>query len=201
MIHFLRAIAEKRFLTPPRSGGIIALQAADFHRRFCDTFCAFGRHRPTSAIALCKQPGQDCRPRKLTEGPMIKWMLIGFGGAIGSMLRHAAQTAVQRVTGAAFPLGTLAVNLTGCLIIGLLAAAAVAAPAGLREEHRLGLMVGLVGGFTTFSAFGLETLNLADAGQFRLALANVVLSCALGLLAVWLGVRLGQRYFGDWALK
>lgn len=106
------------------------------------------------------------------------------------MLRHA----VQRAAGADFPVGTLAINFVGCLAIRLRAAAA--APAGLREEYRLGLMVGPIGGFTTFSALGLETFNLAEGGQFRFAIANVALSCALGLLAVWAGVRLGQRFLG-----
>lgn len=125
----------------------------------------------------------------------MKWLLIGVGGAVGSLLRHATQMAVQRIAGGAFPAGTLAVNIVGCLAIGLVAGS-IAAQSGFREDYRLGLMVGLIGGFTTFSAFGLETLNLAEGGQFRLAAANVVVSCACGLAAVWLGVRLGQRFFG-----
>ena len=68
---------------------------------------------------------------------------------------------------------------------------------GLVGQHaRLFLTTGILGGFTTFSAFGLETFNLANDGQLRLALANVVLSCGLGFVAVWGGYRLAERWFG-----
>ena len=126
---------------------------------------------------------------------MSKWLLIAVGGALGSVLRYAAQGWMHRWVGGNFPVGTMTVNVAGCLIIGAIAAA-TAGPALLREELRIALMVGVLGGFTTFSAFGLETFNLANVGQFRLAIANVVLSCSLGLAAVWLGYRLTERWLG-----
>ena len=125
----------------------------------------------------------------------MKWILIAAGGALGSMMRYALQGWVQRATNETFPTGTLAVNVLGCLAIGLLAAL-FAGPFLIREEYRIGLTVGVLGGFTTFSAFGLETFLLAGDGQWRNALLNIVLSCALGFLAVWVGYRLGERWFG-----
>ena len=122
---------------------------------------------------------------------MQSWLYIAAGGACGSVLRHAAQIGVQRVVGHPFPVGTLLVNVVGCLLIGVVTA--IAGPLAWREEHRFAIMVGVLGGFTTFSAFGLETISLADHGRLPLAIANVVLSVALGLLAVWLGLRLGER--------
>ena len=126
---------------------------------------------------------------------MMKWLLIAGGGALGSMLRYAMQGWVQRSTTESFPTGTLAVNMLGCVVIGLLAAL-FAGPHLIREEYRIGLTVGLLGGFTTFSAFEYETFMLAGGGQWRYALANVVASCVLGFIAVWFGYRAGERFFG-----
>lgn len=126
---------------------------------------------------------------------MTKWVLIAVGGALGSVLRYAVQGWVQRLTTGNFPIGTLAVNVIGCALLGLLAGM-FAAPTAVREEYRIGLMVGILGGFTTFSTFGLETFNLANDGQLRSALLNVGASCGLGLIAVWAGYRLAERWFG-----
>jgi CrcB protein len=130
-----------------------------------------------------------------------KYVLIAVGGAFGSLLRYVVQGWTQRFVSDNFPasanlpVGTLLVNVVGCTFIGFLAAM-FAGPILVREEYRVGLTVGVLGGFTTFSAFGLETFNLASGGQFRWALANVLLSCTLGLTAVWLGYRLAQRWLG-----
>jgi CrcB protein len=122
------------------------------------------------------------------------WLYIAVGGACGSVLRHAAQIGVQRAVGHPFPVGTLLVNVLGCLLIGVVAA--LAGPLAWREEHRLAVMTGVLGGFTTFSAFGLETASLAEHEGVSLAIANGVLSVVLGLLAVYLGLRLGERLVG-----
>lgn len=126
---------------------------------------------------------------------MTKYMLIAAGGALGSVLRYALQGGVQRLAGGTFPTGTMAVNLIGCLAIGALSAA-FTGPVLVREEYRIGLTVGVLGGFTTFSTFGLETFNLAAMGQSRFAWTNVALSCGLGVAAVWLGYRLVERWLG-----
>lgn len=127
---------------------------------------------------------------------MMKYLLIAAGGAFGSVLRFAVQGWMHRHVGSGFPAGTLAVNVLGCFLVGLVAAAVLSGPVLIREEYRLGLMVGILGGFTTFSTFGLETFHLTNATQYRLALANVLLSCLGGFAAVWAGFRLAQWWYG-----
>ena len=114
---------------------------------------------------------------------MLKYLLIALGGGLGSVLRYLLHGSVQRLVGSAFPWGTLAVNVLGCLLIGCLAAV-FAVHAQIREEYRLGLTVGVLGGFTTFSTFGFETFKLVEQGAMGLALFYMFASCVLGLLAV-----------------
>lgn len=119
-------------------------------------------------------------------------VVVGAGGFIGSVLRYGLSGLVHRAAGTGgFPYGTLAVNVTGCLAIGLLGGLAevrqVAGP-----ELRLFLLIGLLGGFTTFSTFGYETLALARDGDHVKALANAGLQLALGLGAVWIGFVLAE---------
>lgn len=122
---------------------------------------------------------------------MSRFILIFVGSGLGGILRYSLQGWLHRRSGA-FPWGTFVVNVSGCALLGFLAAA-LAEPLQMREEYRLGLTVGLVGGFTTFSTFGLETFNLAQRGEWRWALLNVALSCAVGLAAVWFGYRAGEE--------
>ncbi|MGQ0636218.1 MAG: fluoride efflux transporter CrcB [Planctomycetaceae bacterium] len=126
---------------------------------------------------------------------MHKIVLIALGGALGSVLRYVVQGSVQRWSGGLFPWGTLAVNVSGCLLMGFLWGM-LSGPVLMRDEYRLGILVGILGGYTTFSAFGLETFTLAGDRQFWPAAANIVVSCGLGLGAVWFGVRVAQRFFG-----
>jgi fluoride exporter len=125
----------------------------------------------------------------------MKWVLIAAGGALGSLARYWFQGAVYTAANIGFPVGTVVVNVVGCFCIGFLTGI-FRSPIAMREEIRIGLTVGLLGGFTTFSAFGLETFLLAQEGQSWLALLNVTLSCVLGLAAVWCGYRLAQLCFG-----
>lgn len=120
---------------------------------------------------------------------MTKLLFIAGGGAAGSILRYLAAGWGQRLVGGTFPFGTLLVNVGGCLLIGYLATL-FAGPALVREEYRLALLVGFLGGFTTFSTFGLETHGLLTDGDWSLAVANLLASNALGLFAVWIGHRL-----------
>jgi CrcB protein len=101
----------------------------------------------------------------------------------------------QRFANGSFPLGTLVVNLSGCVLIGFLTAL-FTGPLLIREEYRVGLTIGILGGYTTFSTFGLETFALANAGQFWFAVLNVALSCGLGFVAVWFGYRAAEYWFG-----
>lgn len=118
---------------------------------------------------------------------MINILLVGFGGFIGSALRYLASGYVQQVTKSIdFPYGTLAVNVIGCFVIGFLAQ--LAEERGMfTSKSRSFVFVGILGGFTTFSSFGNETLNLARDSQMMNALANVGANVILGLFAVWLG--------------
>ncbi|HEV3168543.1 MAG TPA: fluoride efflux transporter CrcB [Isosphaeraceae bacterium] len=126
---------------------------------------------------------------------MVKLLIIGLFGGIGSVLRYLVSGWCQGLSNGSFPVGTLVVNVVGCLLIGVLGALFFG-PFLIRDEYRMALMVGLLGGFTTFSSFGWETLTLANNGQLGLALANIVLSNVLGLAAAWAGYRLGVRLFG-----
>jgi CrcB protein len=118
---------------------------------------------------------------------MINIFLIGIGGFLGSILRYLASGYVQQASRSIdFPYGTLVVNVLGCFIIGFLAQ--LAEDRGVfTNQSRLFVLVGFLGGFTTFSAFGNETLNLVREGQAMNALTNVGANVFLGLLAVWLG--------------
>jgi CrcB protein len=126
---------------------------------------------------------------------MLKLALILVGGAFGSLARYLLQGWVQDWTRGTFPLGTLIVNVIGCFTIGLLNALFIG-PVPIRADYRVGIVVGLLGGFTTFSAFGWETYALVNGGEFLRAAANVLLSVGLGLAAVFAGARLAQRWFG-----
>jgi CrcB protein len=119
---------------------------------------------------------------------VYKLTLIAIGGAGGAVARYVLAGWGQRLTETAFPLGTLLVNLVGCLLIGI-GAAIFAGPAIVREEVRLGLLVGFVGGFTTFSTFGYESFALLSEREWWLATLNLLGSNVLGVLAVFMGYR------------
>lgn len=126
---------------------------------------------------------------------MHKLLLVFLGSGVGGVLRYAVGGWVQRRLSGLFPLGTLVVNLTGCVLIGFLSAA-LAGRWLVREEHRVALLVGVLGGYTTFSTFGWETFALLNDGQMGRAAGNAALSVVGGLAAVWIGYRLGQAWLG-----
>lgn len=126
---------------------------------------------------------------------MSKLVLIFLGSGFGGLLRYALTGCVQRIGGGVFPFGTIIVNLLGCLLIGFLGAAFVGRWP-LREELRLAILVGFIGGFTTFSALEMQTFELLKDGQYVHAAVNVGASVVLGLMAVWAGVRLGESWLG-----
>jgi CrcB protein len=119
-------------------------------------------------------------------------LLVGFGGFVGSAARYYLSGVVtQATTAARFPYGTMAVNLIGCFVIGLLS--------GLAEYRhlfdpptRLLLFTGFLGGFTTFSAFAYETYFLGREGAWLWGAVNVASQVVVGLLLVWVGHRLGS---------
>lgn len=126
---------------------------------------------------------------------MFKFVMIAAGGAVGAVLRYAVSGWAQKFANGSFPTGTLLVNLLGCFLIGLLGAF-FAGPHLVRDEYRVALLVGLLGAFTTFSTFGWESFALANDGQLWLAAVNIVLSNGVGLVAVWLGYRMAENWFG-----
>ncbi len=125
-------------------------------------------------------------------GMMLKtYLAVMAGGALGTGLRLALAGWLTAKYGEAFPVGTLVVNVTGCFVIG--AFAALTAPEGFLPAPllvRQVVMIGVLGGYTTFSAFGLQTLDLLHAGAGLRAGLNAALSLVLCLAAVWLGHRL-----------
>ena len=122
----------------------------------------------------------------------MKWLILFSGGGLGAVLRFALTLWIDQRAQTSFPWGTLSVNVVGCFLVGLVAT--------LADEHRmlspgmrLFLIAGVLGGFTTFSTFGLETWRLVKDGIASLAALNVAASFAGSLSAVILGVLLGRN--------
>lgn len=115
------------------------------------------------------------------------WLAIGVGGAIGSIARYALSLALTTRVGSSlpFPIGTLTVNAVGCFAAGILLGAV--ARAAISEELRAFVMAGLLGGFTTFSAFGVELFSMLKNGEVAGALAYISLSVVIALVGVWAG--------------
>lgn len=118
---------------------------------------------------------------------MIKVLLVGMGGFVGAVMRYALSGAVQNMLDKpVFPFGTLAVNVLGCLLIGLLAGLAESRQL-FTAEVRMLVFIGFLGGFTTFSTFGYEVFQFARDGQVFSACLNIGLHLVLGLGAVFAG--------------
>jgi CrcB protein len=134
----------------------------------------------------------------------IKFGAVFLGAGVGGVLRYWIGGVVQNWFSnvapgwASFPLGTMVINISGCFVIGALAAV-LTGPLLVREEVRLALLVGLLGGYTTFSSFGKETMALVHDGQWLFAGLNVGVSNIVGLIAVFGGDRLAVRLFGGGA--
>lgn len=126
---------------------------------------------------------------------MLQWNLVlavALGGALGSVLRYGLSLWVHSVSGREFPYGTLVVNVAGCLAMGLLFVLLVERPAA-GAMARAALLVGVLGGFTTFSSFSMETFGLIEQGALLKAASNVLLSVVLCLGATWLGVVIARQ--------
>ena len=118
-------------------------------------------------------------------------LLVALGGALGSVLRYKIDGWVQAGAGGAFPWGILVVNVTGCFVAGLLMTVLLERTS-VSDEVRTGLLVGVLGGYTTFSTFSLQSLDLANAGLWGYVVLNVLASVTGALLAVWLGQQLAR---------
>ena len=119
-------------------------------------------------------------------------LFIACGGAIGAVLRYGASLGVYSLLGRGFPYGTLFVNVTGSLLMGLLSIMMLER-FNVGPEWRAAILVGLLGSFTTFSTFSMETLNLLEQGDMMRAMMNIAFSVVVCLAAVWLGVSLGRQ--------
>jgi CrcB protein len=119
-------------------------------------------------------------------------LAIAVGGGTGAVLRHFANHIVQEHFGSSFPLGIFLVNVLGCLAIGVIAGLIATTRIQVGEVGRAFIVVGILGGFTTFSSFGLDTFTLARGGQFGAAIVNAFGQLFLGLAAVWAGYALAH---------
>jgi CrcB protein len=122
----------------------------------------------------------------------MRYLLVLAGGGTGALARYVAASAIMTRFGGRFPLGTLTINVTGSFLIGFLMTM-LTERFQLDPQWRLLLVVGFLGGYTTFSSFEWETFTSVRDGAFWAALLNVVASVVLGYIAVWLGVMLARR--------
>ena len=120
-------------------------------------------------------------------------LLVAIGGALGSATRYGAASAVNRFAQAPFPWGTLAVNIIGSFLIGLLMVLLMKA-GEWRESSRLLLVTGVMGGFTTFSSFSWETWKLVEDGRLVMAMTNILASVVICLVATFAGAMLAKQF-------
>ena len=125
---------------------------------------------------------------------MLTWIVVAAGGALGCMARHGVNQLVhQQWPMMRFPAATLIVNLIGCCVIGALAGLIASGQLPMRTQWREFVFVGMLGGFTTFSTFGLDTITLLRAGYATQALWNVLLHVVGGLGGVYAGLAIFER--------
>ncbi|MCG6938110.1 MAG: fluoride efflux transporter CrcB [Gammaproteobacteria bacterium] len=119
-------------------------------------------------------------------------LYIASGGAFGAVMRYGASVGVYSLLGRGFPYGTLFVNVVGSMLMGVLSVVLLDRFI-VEPEWRAAILVGLLGSFTTFSTFSIETLNLLEQGDMMKAFANIALSIIMCLAAVWFGIVLGRQ--------
>lgn len=124
---------------------------------------------------------------------MINILLIFFGAGLGGVLRYLVANNVYSAMGRQFPYGTLVVNVSGCFLMGILFAFLLDRFDGWGPELRALLLIGFLGGYTTFSSFSIETLNLVENGAWLGAASNIFFSVILCLIATWIGL-IGGRH-------
>jgi CrcB protein len=128
---------------------------------------------------------------------MNQLIAVALGGSFGAILRFLISSGVYQWLGRGFPYGTLAVNIIGSFLIGLLTEALILQRVALSMEYRSAILVGLFGSLTTFSTFSLDTLYLLEQGQFAKASLNVFVSVFVCIFVVWIGLTLGKVLFSS----
>jgi len=123
---------------------------------------------------------------------MMQLISIAIGGAVGALCRYGMSNGIYAMLGRGFPYGTLSVNLLGSIIMGA-AYVMMLERMDVSPEWRAGITIGLLGAFTTFSTFSIETLNLLDAGESLKAGLNILLSVSLCISGCWLGMIIGRQ--------
>lgn len=126
---------------------------------------------------------------------MNQLIAVALGGSFGAVLRFLISSGIYHWLGRGFPYGTLAVNIIGSFLIGLLTEALVLQRIAISMEYRAAILVGFLGSFTTFSTFSLETLYLLEQGNLYKALLNVLISVCTCVFVVWLGLLSGRTLF------
>ena len=124
---------------------------------------------------------------------MINTILIFLGAGFGGVCRYWISNSVYCLVGRQFPYGTLIVNISGCFLMGLLFVLILERFDGIGPQLRSLLLIGFLGGYTTFSSFSIETLNLFENGAWLSAALNIFLSVILCIVAAWLGVIGGRQ--------
>src|SRR5207302_1925678 len=130
----------------------------------------------------------------IPHSEMKKYIFVMLGGALGAGSRFTVGTLVLKIYSAAFPLGTFLINVTGSFLIGVLMVLFLNRPA-IDANWRLFLVTGILGGYTTFSTFEWETFTSLQGSASAVALLNLLLSVGLGLIGVWLGAALANRFW------
>lgn len=126
---------------------------------------------------------------------MNQLIVVALGGALGAVFRFLVSSGVYQWLGRGFPYGTLAVNVIGSFLIGLLTEALIVQRVAISMEYRAAILVGFLGSFTTFSTFSLETLFLLEQGNLTKAALNVLISVCTCVFVVWLGLLTGRTLF------
>lgn len=124
---------------------------------------------------------------------MLNILLIFLGSGVGGVFRYGVSTGVYSFLGRQFPYGTLVVNASGSLLMGLLFALLLERVDGIAPQLRSLLLIGFLGGYTTFSSFSVETLNLFESGAWVSAILNIFVSVTLCLAMTWVGILGGRQ--------